>query len=238
MSENNTEYQLKNQEFYAERKLLTEKYKTYEPEDIPAIKVGWQSRSNQYLGFEVATTFDGIDWQEINSVLDIGCGYGNLVEYLRQEKNFQGEYTGIELLPEFWEEAKRLYGNDSRNKFILGDFITHEWNQQKFDIVISLGTISINLDYPNEYGEKSTSYANESISLMIKLTKIAMSLYFVNSAHVPILERYINLNLACYSPEEIQEMIEKNSGKEYKSLNIVSYPEENNVKTIAKLRLV
>jgi SAM-dependent methyltransferase len=238
MIKNYAEYKLKNEEFYSERRSLTERYKSYHPKDISAIKVGWQSRDNQYSGFEFATKFDSIDWTAVKSVLDIGCGYGNLVEYLRQEKNFQGEYTGIEIIPEFLEAAQKLYGDDSRNKFILSDFLEYEWHQQKFDIVIALGVISLNLDQPDFYGEKTDSYTKKTISLMINLTKMGMSIYFANAFHVPILQRYMNLDLACYNPSDIQEMIENATERQYKSLVIESYPEEDNVETIARVSFV
>lgn len=238
MLENQEQYKLLTQEFYLDRLQFTNNKNADETEDISAIKVGWQSRKSQYLAFAAATEFNDINWTEITSVLDVGCGYGNLVEYLRKEKNFQGEYTGIEILPEFLEAAQTLYGEDSRNKFILGDFLTQDWQQQQYDIVISLGVISVNYDHPQEKGEKSLYYAKKAISLILNLAKKGISLYFSNSTHVPILQRYINIDMAFYHPLEIQDMIENACKKEYKSLIIESFPEPNNVKTIARINFV
>ncbi len=42
--------------------------------------VDWSSRASQELRF--ATLLDGIDWREVPSVLDYGCGWGALAEHL------------------------------------------------------------------------------------------------------------------------------------------------------------
>lgn len=225
------QYTLQTKQFYLDRRVGVADPNYH---DRIAKYVGWSSQSNQYLGFEIATTFSGINWQDVNNILDVGCGYGNLVEYLRENKNFSGEYTGIDILPEFIQEATKIYGNDKRNKFIQGNFLTHNW-REGYDVVVSLGIISVNYDQPNEYGEKSKYYANKSIDLMVKLAKMGMSLYFLNEANVPVSQKQINSNIAFYQPWEIQQMIENVADKRCESLTIESYPDINDVKTIAKV---
>jgi SAM-dependent methyltransferase len=234
MIDNNEEYTLKTQEFYLER---IQGVNEGNSDDIIAQNVGWNSQANQYLGFAVATTFSNIDWQNVNSVLDVGCGYGNLVAYLRENQDFQGEYTGIDILPEFINAAKNLYGDDGRNKFIQGNFLTYEW-QESYDVVISLGIIAINYDQPKIYGVKSRDYANQAIILMMKLANLAMSVYFPNEENTPGLDRLLGYNMAFYQPGEIQFMIENASDKKYASLTIESYPDVNDSKSIAKVCFV
>ncbi len=221
--------------FYLDRRVSVTEPNYY---DRIAQYVGWTSQHNQYLGFEVATNFPNIDWQNITSILDVGCGYGNLVEYLRENKNFTGIYVGIDLVSEFIINAQSLYGLDSRNKFIHANFLTQDWHQQKYDIVISLGVLSVNFDQPHQYGEKSKYYANESIALMVKLAKVAVSIYFLNEVNALDKQKQVNFDVAFYQPSDIQQMIENATVSKYESLTIASYPDVNNVKTMAKVCFV
>ncbi len=52
-----------------------------------------------------------------DKILDAGCGYGRLLTLLPE--NWVGEYVGIDLSPDFVEEAKTRF---PANQFILGDF--------------------------------------------------------------------------------------------------------------------
>ncbi|MBW4615597.1 MAG: class I SAM-dependent methyltransferase [Desmonostoc vinosum HA7617-LM4] len=230
---NQEEYKLQTQAFYLDRASRSNDNSF----DKIAKRVGWESCTLQYIGFEVATTYHEINWQNIKSVLDIGCGYGTLVQHLRENKNFQGNYTGIDILPNFIEEAKKLYGSDERNNFIEGDFLADDWSNKYYDIVISLGILGVNYDQPNQYGEKSKYCAKRAIALMMKLAKLAISIYFLNEDNFPILQRLTNFDMAFYQPEEIQQIIKEVSDKKY-NLTIESFPEANDAKTIAKLCFV
>ncbi|MBQ2294299.1 MAG: class I SAM-dependent methyltransferase [Spirochaetales bacterium] len=63
--------------------------------------LGWENEQAQELRFEVLKNifFHGA------SVLDVGCGLGNLYDYLKkQDYNFK--YTGVDILPEMIFRAK------------------------------------------------------------------------------------------------------------------------------------
>lgn len=49
----------------------------------------------------------GIDDIKHASILDVGCGVGHLAKWLT-ENGYEGEYTGIDLLPEMIERAREL----------------------------------------------------------------------------------------------------------------------------------
>lgn len=49
-----------------------------------------------------------------DGILDVGCGWGRLLDLLPPDwPGDRGWYMGIDLCPEFIEEAKRRYGTDS-----------------------------------------------------------------------------------------------------------------------------
>ena len=54
------------------------------------------------------------------TVLEVGCGSGNLLAYLK-ERGFNGTFTGIDLLPEMIEQARQRH---PESQFLLGEFPT------------------------------------------------------------------------------------------------------------------
>lgn len=67
------------------------------------------------------------------STLDVGCGYGSLVEHLPRHIR----YTGIDLVPEFVFEARRRHRNLC---FLVGD--VEVVGKVMFDVVIIAGVLS------------------------------------------------------------------------------------------------
>lgn len=72
-----------------------------------------------------------------DSILDIGCGTGKLLEYMPEDI----EYTGYDLNDEYIKQAKNKYGN--RAKFYckaVDESISHE-GSQKYDKVIAFALL-------------------------------------------------------------------------------------------------
>lgn len=80
--------------------------------------LGWRDPSSQRLRFEViaaAADFNGA------SVLDLGCGTGDLLGFLGQRfKDLR--YLGIDQMPEFIEAARRRHAEFADAAFALGHF--------------------------------------------------------------------------------------------------------------------
>ncbi|MCB1190477.1 MAG: methyltransferase domain-containing protein [Leptospiraceae bacterium] len=197
-----------------------------------AKNVGWNSLEIQGLGFELATDFPKLNWNHIHSVLDVGCGYGSLSYFLRKEKMYQGSYTGIDLIPEFIKKAKELYGSDKRNQFINGNFLDNCCTSE-YDVVISIGAIGLNYDFPNEYGEKSLTYAKKIIFKMNQISKLGLSFYFPNVCNLS--EETKKSGIAYYQPSSIKQIIQEANPKRSHNLKIDSYPKTTNAKTMVRI---
>lgn len=68
--------------------------------------------------------FEGIDLAGPLSILDIGCGPGNVIAYLQSRNDTCPikQYTGIDLLPEFIDEAYMRFV-EKPVKFLCGNFL-------------------------------------------------------------------------------------------------------------------
>jgi len=71
-----------------------------------------------------------IDLKNKDKVLDVGCGLGDLVIYLRKNK-FNGQYLGVDFIDGFIKIAKKQYGNN-KTKFLRLD-IENEDFPKRYD---------------------------------------------------------------------------------------------------------
>lgn len=85
----------------------------------PANRVGYEDALQQVLYFEVLTA---IAIPPTASVLDVGCGRGDLYAYL-SARGYRGRYTGLDLVPHFIEEARQRFPH---TEFVLGDILSAE----------------------------------------------------------------------------------------------------------------
>jgi SAM-dependent methyltransferase len=98
--------------------------------------LGWRDQESQSLRFRILA---GIADLTGNSILDAGCGHGDLYTYL--QVLFPGiVYTGIEQIPELLEEAIRRHGNLPTVNFISGDFMNADLPLS--DFVMASGSLN------------------------------------------------------------------------------------------------
>lgn len=84
-----------------------------------SLALGWLDRQSQLVRFEALTAIANLSG---HSILDAGCGYGDLLIFLNQK--FIGvSYTGIEQIPELFEEAVRRNSGYADSNFIPGNFV-------------------------------------------------------------------------------------------------------------------
>jgi trans-aconitate methyltransferase len=121
-----------------------------------AWRQGWKTDAAQLARFEVIA---GLTDFNQASVLDVGCGCGDLKAYLAQR--FAGlDYIGLDLQQDFIEAATGRYKDDTNTWFHLADF--SQCQLPLMDIVVACGALSYrceNLDYYRKMIEKLYSSA-------------------------------------------------------------------------------
>src|ERR1700680_3801966 len=84
----------------------------YDPRTLGLHKHGQRAR--------FAAVLEGLRDQDYSSVLDVGCGFGDLLDHLRR-RGWQGRYTGVDLVPELIDEARRRHDKDDAASFECAD---------------------------------------------------------------------------------------------------------------------
>lgn len=101
------------------------------------------------------------------SILDVGCGLGNLHEFLL-DLGIDHEYTGLELVSEMASFCENKFPNA---KWIVGD-IANLSEAVKYDIVVASGTFNLSMqETPNVW----LNYVRMSLSKMYSLANSAVS---------------------------------------------------------------
>lgn len=79
----------------------------------------WNSKEAQSIRFSQLTKLFHKKEDQMFSVCDYGCGYGDYFEYL-QERGYSCRYTGVDLVRETILCAKRKYGSNPNAVFVHG----------------------------------------------------------------------------------------------------------------------
>jgi SAM-dependent methyltransferase len=118
-----------------ERKVLDFYAQRWEQYGYDTRSLGIGSRESQEIRFDVLTRIGDL---RNASVLDVGCGFGDLRAFL-EKKGIPVRYTGLDLQPAFIEEARRRHPGD---EFICADVGQFEPKQPP-DYVLISGTFNV-----------------------------------------------------------------------------------------------
>lgn len=146
--------------------------------------VGWNDDHSRKFRYEILCRVGNLDKR---SVLDIGCGFGDLYGYIKDQRKDAG-YKGIDINLVMIDEARQKYPDAD---FELADF--GEFPNEKFDFVLSSGALSFKIA-----GHKKIYF--EYIRKMYELSRVAAAFNMLNCGH-----HIDDENFAAYSPSEIEE---------------------------------
>ena len=124
-----------------DRTRIVEKYRQgYAEHGYSPKSLGWD-KGNQDIRFEVLLSFFEVSGK---SILDIGCGFGDLNKVLSRENGDSYQYLGVDLVGELIDEGRHHYPQDNI-KFLNADFLEYHFDQS-FDIVVASGVFNQKFD--------------------------------------------------------------------------------------------
>ena len=103
---------------------------------IDPLSLNWLDFKSQNKRFENILNLININNKKI---IDIGCGFADLLKYIQEKKiNFK-EYTGTDINPNFINQCKRLY--PERN-FFTNNLFNEDLPKDNYDIALMVGMLS------------------------------------------------------------------------------------------------
>ena len=132
-------------------------------------QVGWESQTLQRYRFAALIQAVDESWFKgaRRSLLDLGCGFGALVDYL-EERGIEVDYLGVDLLPEMIERAQAEH---PERQFLCKDILELEG---KYDMVLASGTLSLAFGDPEDSWaliEKMRQLAGQVLTFNVQSTR-------------------------------------------------------------------
>ncbi len=133
--------------------------------------LGWHSREGQLARFDVLANIGNLAY---SSILDIGCGTGDLLPHLAARYNGI-TYTGIDLHESFLHEAAARYKDWPNATFLHGNILDMQLPQA--DFVLASGTLS--------YRNNDPQFIYKMIGKLYTATKKALAFNLLKTINTP-----------------------------------------------------
>ena len=144
----------------------------------------WESREAQMARFRVLLSSVPLEGK---SLLDVGCGCGDLLALLKEE-GIRAEYTGVDILPGMIEKARDLHCSDC---FLCGDIFENPGICRKsYDVVFTSGIFNLNLG-------NNQAFFHRALDVFTELAGSALVINLLDEASPDRDDRYFY-----FSPEK------------------------------------
>jgi SAM-dependent methyltransferase len=128
--------------------------------------LGWNGRADQELRFKILSDIADLAGA---SVCDVGCGFGDLIDYLR-DRFGQFDYTGVDLSPSLVEKGRQIHaGYDLRCMDIL-----EERFAESFDYFLLSGMLNFRI-------EDNWKLTTDILKLLFSLAKKGVAANFLST---------------------------------------------------------
>lgn len=133
-------------------KAMIERYSNrYNDMGYDAKTLGWGSKEQQEFRFREVVSF--INFDRPKSVLDIGCGFGDLLALLIAEKKSISKYIGWDINPDLIKEASVVWKSTMvPNEFSVVNVAEYTCNLPIVDVAFMIGVLNLN------FGEDFNNY--------------------------------------------------------------------------------
>lgn len=152
--------------------------------------LGWESQEAQDLRFEILASSVELEGK---SLLDVGCGMGNLFRFLGS-KNYHVAYTGVDILESMTEQARLK--NPGAEIHHADLFKTNIFAGRTFDFVYASGIFNLDLGNNREF-------LHRALELMLDLSREAV---VFNLLHRDSPDREDGYSY--FHPDEVRSMVE------------------------------
>lgn len=166
--------------------------------------VGWGSKKSQMIRFYQLEKFCNL---KNKNILDIGCGRGDLFDYLKKKKI--KSYTGIDMNKEFINFCELKYKNKNVN-FLNKNFLDIKI-KKKYDVVFMSGLLNLPFDNNFETLEK----------IILKMFNLSKYCIFFNFLSTNSKKIFVNQNY--YDTIKILKLVEKISNNYLLNSNYLSH---------------
>lgn len=138
--------------------------------------LGWGSEEQQMYRFDQAVS--QLDLNESSSILDIGCGFGDLYHFLKKEGFSFDKYKGWDITPEFvGSAAEGAEGVD----FEVKNIATENELEPIADVVLLIGL----LNWKWEKESENYEYSKSIITNAFNATKEVLVVDFLSTELTP-----------------------------------------------------
>lgn len=160
--------------------------KTFKKFGIHPKALQWRSEKAAELRYrELVADLDF----EGKSVLDVGCGFGDIIPYIARKTN-KFEYTGVDAVSEFIRVAGK---KNPLHKFLIRNYFDKPL-KKSFDIIISSGALNSNRERPYEFRKKAIKIMFEQVKEVVAfnmagghpqpINKKGYKVYYVDSLDI------------------------------------------------------
>lgn len=151
--------------------------------------LGWKNEKNQLARFNALYNINDLN---NHSVLDLGCGIGDFLELLNENK-IVCNYTGIDHLKDFIEFAAQKFKLQTNTCFLLGD--CYKADLGCYDYILASGTFN--------YINKDPHFIYKTIAHFYELCNKAFAFNLLENVETN------GGNLVTYNKNEIFEFCKK-----------------------------
>ena len=152
----------------------------------------------------VEKLFSQIDLNNIEEILEVGCGIGTLTSYLAEKYNWK--VTGIDLDPEQIERAKKDNNANENLTFLEADVTKLPFENNGFDMALSCDVLH---HIPNWY---------EALNEIRRILS-PKAFYILNDLALPRFTAKIFKNCGVYAVKDITNHLKRNNFKVIDEMN-------------------
>jgi len=125
--------------------------KRYQQQGDDISSVGWRDKTSQWLRFDML--FRDYDPRG-KTILDVGCGFGDLYSFLSEKFGSDFHYIGIDISSELINQATKKYSATNATFYQCDLFSLREYTDKAISYSVESGMLNFKIADNNAYAEQ------------------------------------------------------------------------------------